>query len=175
MQPLIKQVLVWVAVMFVAAQIATGAMSGAGGSSAAAGARGAGVHAPKPESARFGMDQMVLQRGSGGQFHLTANVNGMDASFLVDTGADVVALTEQEADRLGVYYDPNAFRPIMRTAAGVGNGQVVTIDLLEFGGREYRHVEAVVLQGLHVNLLGQNVLSRFGKIEMRGDEMVITQ
>lgn len=175
MQPLIKQTLIWVACMFGAAQIFMGSMPGSGASSTAELASLAAADTAAEDTGGFAMGETVLQRSPGGQFSLVANVNGADASFLVDTGADVVALTEKEADRLGIHYDPNEFRPITQTAAGVGNGQLVKIDLLEFGGREYRRIDALVLQGLSVNLLGQNVLSQFGKIEMDGDRMVISQ
>src|SRR5690349_14097070 len=53
-------------------------------------------------------DAMVLERGEGGQFHVTALVDGQDARFLVDTGADTVALTVEEAERLGFAIDRDA-------------------------------------------------------------------
>ena len=116
---------------------------------------------------------MALDRDSSGQFHVAVRVNGQDARFLVDTGADVVALTLEEADRLGLNLGPNDFEPIAQTASGTGNGAIVTIDRLELDGREFSDVTAAVVEGLHENLLGQSVLRRLGKVELRGDRMII--
>jgi aspartyl protease family protein len=116
---------------------------------------------------------LVLQRDGSGQFHLTAMVDGQDTRFLVDTGADIVALSEAEADRLGLMIDPAEFQPMMRTASGVGYGAPVQLASLELAGREFTDVPAVVVQGLEVNLLGQSVLRQLGKVELTGDRMTI--
>lgn len=116
---------------------------------------------------------MVLRRDQGGQFHLAGEVNGTSTRFLVDTGADMVALTLDSAEAAGIAVDPASFQPIMRTASGTGNGAVITLDSLRLGETELRNVDAVVVQGLGVNLLGQNVLKQLGKVELNGDRMVI--
>ena len=116
---------------------------------------------------------LVLRRDGSGQFHVTALVEGQDVRFLVDTGADVVALTIDAAEQLGLPVDPGSFQPMMQTASGVGYGAPVTIDNLEVGGQEFRSVPAVVVEGLTVNLLGQSVLRQLGKVELSGDRMVI--
>lgn len=130
-----------------------------------------GAESPVPP----GEQALVLRRDSGGQFHLSAQVNGQDTRFLVDTGADVVALTVEDADALGLGVDPASFEPIMRTASGTGYGARITLDTLALGEAEFQNVPAVVVQGLHVNLLGQNVLRELGRVELSGDRMVIRQ
>jgi aspartyl protease family protein len=136
-----------------------------------------GPAAPAPAqsaSAAVGdVQALVLRRDGSGQFHVTALVEGQDVRFLVDTGADVVALTIDEAEQLGLPVDPGSFQPMMQTASGVGYGAPVTIDSLEVGGQEFRGVPAVVVEGLTVNLLGQSVLRQLGKVELSGDRMVI--
>lgn len=125
-------------------------------------------------SAAVGFDDaMVLQRDRSGQFHVEAQVDGQSAEFLVDTGADIVALTVDEAERLGHRVDPADFVPIMQTASGTGNGAMVHLDRLEVAGAEFHDVEAVVLDGLPVNLLGQSVLAKLGQVSLEGDRMVI--
>ena len=116
---------------------------------------------------------MRLARDSSGQFHLTAQVNGQDTRFLVDTGADLVALTENDAEELGFNVPEGDFQPIMQTASGVGYGAPVMIDELTLGESTYRDVEAVVVRDLAVNLLGQSVLRRFARVELKGDQLVI--
>ena len=118
-------------------------------------------------------EQTEIARDESGQFRLTAQVNGQDARFLVDTGADMVALTVEDARNLGIDVNPEAFEPIGRSASGVARGAVVRIDRFQLGEEEFRDVDAIVLEGLGTNLLGQSLLRRFGKVEMRGDRMVI--
>lgn len=115
----------------------------------------------------------VLRRDASGQFHITAQVNGEDVRFMVDTGADVVALTVDDAQRLGIDADPEQFQPIGRTASGVGYGLPIRLDHIEIEGHEMTDVQAVVMDGLGTNLLGQSVLRRLGQLEMRGDTMTI--
>lgn len=130
----------------------------------------AAASAPPTEEAA-----LLLHRDTSGQFHLTALVNGTETRFLVDTGADTVALTEETAEALGILPPGGEFQPMMETAAGVGYGAPVELDTLEVAGREYRGIHAVVAQGLNVNLLGQSVLRKLGKVELQGDRMVIRQ
>ena len=118
-------------------------------------------------------DAMVLQRDRGGQFHIEAEVDGQNADFLVDTGADIVALTVDEAGRLGYPVDPADFVPMMQTASGTGNGTLIHLDRLEVAGAEFHDIDAVVLDGLGVNLLGQSVLAKLGQVSLEGDRMVI--
>lgn len=117
-------------------------------------------------------ERTVLKRQNG-QFYVGAQVNGLDTRFLVDTGADVVALTIEDAEQLGIPVNPGNFRPITKTASGTGYGEVVTIESMEIAGRQLANVEAVVIDGLDVNLLGQSVLRQLGKIELHGEELVI--
>jgi aspartyl protease family protein len=112
-----------------------------------------------------------LKRDSSGQFHVNAAVNGESVRFLVDTGADVVALTFEEAETLGLVV--GEMQPIMQTASGVGYGAPLVLDEIEVGGTVLHNVEAVVVQDLATNLLGQSVLRRLGGVELKGDRMTI--
>ena len=133
-----------------------------------------GPGAPPQVSRSGGFDDaMVLQRDGSGQFHLTAQVDGQDTQFLVDTGADIVALTVDEAERLGYRVDPASFVPLMQTASGTGNGAIIHLARLEVAGAEFHDIDAVVLDGLPVNLLGQTVLAKLGQVSLEGDRMVI--
>ncbi len=116
---------------------------------------------------------LTLLRDGSGQFTLQVEVNGSDVEFLVDTGADVVALTEAEAEALGVMPDESEFQPTMQTASGVGYGAPVTLEELRIAGQTLHDVEAVVVKDLGTNLLGQSALRRLGSVELKGDKMVI--
>ena len=116
---------------------------------------------------------LTLTRDGSGQFTLRAEVNGSEVDFLVDTGADLVALTEAEAEALGVMPDESEFEPSMQTASGVGYGAPVTLEEIEIAGQKLHDVEAVVVKDLGTNLLGQTALWRLGSVELKGDKMVI--
>ena len=118
-------------------------------------------------------EALLLQRDSSGQFHLEASVNGTPVEFLVDTGADVVALTEQEALNLGLNVSEGDFQPVMKTASGVGYGAQIKLDEMEVAGERLREVDAVVVKGLAVNLLGQSALRKLGSVQLKGDSMII--
>lgn len=115
----------------------------------------------------------VLRRDPSGQFRIDGRINGADEKFLVDTGADALVLTEEAAEHAGIHVDPTTFEPMMQTASGTGKGIPVIVDQIEIAGHEFHDINAVVLEGLPVNLLGQSMLKRFPKIEMKGDSMVI--
>jgi aspartyl protease family protein len=121
----------------------------------------------------FAAEGVVLARDASGQFHVEARVNGTSIRFLVDTGADSVALTENDARAAGLTFDPDAFQPILRTASGEGWGTLLQVERIELGEVELRHVGVVVVRDLDVSLLGQSVLARMGKVEMQGDRMLI--
>lgn len=116
-------------------------------------------------------DALLLRRDESGQFHLNASVNGGDVRFLVDTGADMVALTEDTAEELGITV--GEMQPIMQTASGVGYAAPVQIDEMVVAGVTLTNVDAVVAQGLSTNLLGQSVLGKLGSVNLQGDNMVI--
>ena len=101
-----------------------------------------------PQADAYEPQALMLKRDGNGQFHLTATANGSEVSFLVDTGADMVALTEGEAENLGLMLDESDFEPMAQTASGVGYGAAVTLDDLEVAGQEFHDVEAVVMRGL---------------------------
>ena len=128
----------------------------------------------KPERKSAGATEaLLLERDASGQFHLEASVNGAPVEFLVDTGADIVALTEQEALNLGLNVAEGDFQPVMKTASGTGYGAQIKLDEMEVAGERLRDVDAVVVKGLGVNLLGQSALRKLGSVQLKGDSMII--
>lgn len=117
--------------------------------------------------------ELVLNRSPSGHFETDASVNGQSLPFVVDTGADVVALTIDDARRAGLYVDPTTFKVIAEGASGPVRGQAIMLDRIEVNGHIVEHVRGAVLEGLGQNLLGQSVLTQLGGIEMTGDKMVL--
>ncbi|HWU01506.1 MAG TPA: TIGR02281 family clan AA aspartic protease, partial [Novosphingobium sp.] len=120
-----------------------------------------------------GPHALTLARDGSGQFHLSARVNGRPAQFLVDTGADTVAITQDQAQALGLRVDPADYVVPVHSASGSAMAARVPLSQIEIGGRTMSDVEALVVPGLRQNLLGQSALRRLGRVELSGDTMVL--
>jgi aspartyl protease family protein len=116
--------------------------------------------------------ESVLERSGGGHFYADVEVNGELVHFLVDTGATGVALTERDAERVGLSFDRGNYEQVGMGAGGPVRGKFVTLDKVSLDGKAAHKVEGAILEGSEISLLGQNYLGRFS-IEMRGDTMRI--
>lgn len=90
--------------------------------------------------------QVQIARDGQGRFITSGSVNGSVMTFLVDTGANVVALSEHDARRAGVDYK-RGLRVAVNTAAGTVPGYRVTLARVDVGGISLPNVTAVVLEG----------------------------
>ena len=142
---------------------------------AATGAPGpaATVTAAPPAPAAYDGEAIRIDRDGSGQFHLDVAVNNSPVRVLIDTGADLVALTEDDARKAGVQVSAADYQPILQTASGQGYGAPVKLDRVQIGRAELHDVDAVVVRELAVSLLGQSVLRRIGRVELRGDQIVL--
>jgi aspartyl protease family protein len=114
-----------------------------------------------------------LERSPSGHFYTYAKVNGEFVRFVVDTGADVVALTREDAERLGIKVDPSSFEVVGEGASGPVRGAPVRIDSIEVDGKLVNDVQGIVLADSSLSLLGQSYLSRIQEVKMTGDYMVL--
>lgn len=108
-----------------------------------------------------GARQIVISAGPGGHFVTGGAINGRAARFMVDTGATLVSIGRDDAERLGL--DLGAARnAVTQTANGPVNVQTLTLATVRVGEVELANVNAMVLPGTlpHV-LLGNSWLSRF--------------
>jgi aspartyl protease family protein len=115
-----------------------------------------------------------LEKQANGHFYVDAEVNGGQlVHFLVDTGSSGVALTVDDAHRLGVAFSPAQFRVIGSGASGDVRGQLVTLSRVAVQGKEVRDVPGAVVEGLGTSLLGQSYLSRIASVEMNRNTMTL--
>lgn len=130
--------------------------------------------APQARPARIG-DEVRLEAGADRHFYVTAAVNAAPSSFLVDTGASLVALRDSDARKAGIHTSFADYTERVRTANGETRAALVEIKSLEIGRLRVENVRALVLEDdqLGVNLLGMSFLSRLESYETRGDEMVL--
>ena len=117
--------------------------------------------------------ELAIERRGDGHFYIDGLVNGHETHFLIDTGASHIALTMDDAKRLGVDVSAGDMDYVAQGAGGPVRGAVVTLDRVSIGGRVVTNAEAMVLDGLHVSLLGQSVLTQIGTLEMTGDRMIL--
>lgn len=119
-------------------------------------------------------NELALPRGPGGHYFLTAKVNGVDMTFLVDTGATDVALGAEHAKKLRLQLRDNDYTKRYRTANGIVRGAPVALRQVEAGRLRLRDVEASVLDGpLDMPLLGMSFLNRLKGYEVRGNQLIL--
>jgi aspartyl protease family protein len=116
---------------------------------------------------------VVLERQDDGHFYADVDINGTPIEMLVDTGASGVALSRDDARRAGVATSIGMNNPIGEGAGGAIYGDVVTIDRVRLGDTEASAVQAVVIDGGRMSLLGQDFLRQFDKVEIEGDRMIL--
>ena len=115
----------------------------------------------------------ALARGSGavakgpdGHFWADAEVNGKPVHFLVDTGATAVALTPEDAERLGFKAKDLEYGYDVTTAGGGTRAAAVTLASVSINGARLDNVQALVVSdGLDVSLLGMSYLGRLTRFE----------
>ena len=117
-----------------------------------------------------GSGSIVLPMGSGGHFSAAGSINGKQVTFLVDTGATSVALSQSEANRIGL--DWKRGRPGMsHTANGTVPVYAVNLTSVRVGDVEIANVAGVVVPSdMPMVLLGNSFLNRFN---MRRDNDVM--
>lgn len=115
--------------------------------------------------------ETLLERSHGGHFYVDAEVNGQLVHFVVDTGATSVALTVDDARRIGLPFSTGEFQVVGSGASGPVRGKSIMLDKVSVDGKEVRGVSGAVLEGLGISLLGQSYLSRIGGVEMSGEYM----
>lgn len=121
-----------------------------------------------PESA-------TLYADGSGFFHAEGSINGTAVTFLVDTGANTVALNSALAKRAGIDY-ARGQAGVAKTASGFARVYGVKLDTVKVGGITLHNVDAGVFEGPQPDtpLLGMSFLSA---LEMRreGNKMELTR
>ncbi|MEK8050204.1 retropepsin-like aspartic protease [Ideonella sp. DXS22W] len=113
---------------------------------------------------------IVLPASEGGHFVATGTINGRTVQFTVDTGATTVALSQSEANRIGLDWKSGQ-RGQSMTANGLVPVHSLTLSSVKIAGVEVMNVRATVLPAeMPVILLGNSFLDRF-TMRRDGDTM----
>jgi aspartyl protease family protein len=120
-------------------------------------------------------ESVTLYADGRGFFHADGWINGYPVVFLIDTGANTVALNSAVARSAGVDYQKGT-PGYARTASGVTHMYGVKLNTVKIGGIVLHNVDAGVIDGPQPNppLLGMSFLSA---LEMRreGNKMELTR
>lgn len=127
-----------------------------------------------PQARMLEGGRIEVPMGGDGHFHLTARVNGQPVGFVIDTGATTIALAEDDARRAGIDPDSLAFVGQARTANGMVQTATVMLDSLTIGEIAEYDVPAVVLRSdLDLSLMGMSYLSRFARVSIEGNRLIL--
>jgi aspartyl protease family protein len=131
------------------------------------------VTPPTPKPAQ--PSGVALDRGENGHFFAVGDVDGASVNFMVDTGASVIALTAQDAQKLGQTWYPNELQMVGRGVNGDVIGKPIMLGRVRIGNIEVTNVRAIIVpQGLDVSLLGQSFLSKVRNVNISGDRMTLS-
>lgn len=115
--------------------------------------------------------QIKLFAQTGGHFITSGTINGRTVNFVVDTGATDVAISEAEANRIGLDYK-NGRLTYGSTANGMIVAYKVSLATVRIGDVQVYNVDASVLPAsMPYVLLGNSFLQRF---QMRRENDLLT-
>lgn len=107
-----------------------------------------------------------IAKGSDGHYWAEGEVNGQTIRFLVDTGATAVALTQEDALRLGIPVHDLKYGYSVVTAGGQTRAAAVRLASVSVAGARLEDVDALVIEkGLDTSLLGMTYLGRLSSFQ----------
>ena len=118
-----------------------------------------------------------LKVGAFGHFRAQADINGRPVDVLIDSGASLVVLSHEDAERLGLRLRAEDYSQRVSTANGASRVAPVMLDRINVGDISVRHVEAAVSEPgkLGQSLLGMTFLGRLQRVDMRGGILILQE
>jgi aspartyl protease family protein len=119
--------------------------------------------------------ETVVPMASDGHYWVTAQVNGAEVRFLIDTGATYTGMSKDAAEAAGIEPDPGEMPLTLDTA----NGQIVATvgraRTLSFGSITAHNLEVAVPRDLDddTNVIGMNLLSELTNWRVEGDRLIL--
>lgn len=132
---------------------------------------------------QLGLPEQIVEGGEtripmspDGHYWLRAEINGVRANFLVDTGATLTAVSQDVADRAGLEPRTGGLPVTVNTANGPVSAELSTIDEMRFGNVAARGLDVVIAPTLgKTNVVGMNLLSRLSswRVDNQTREMIL--
>lgn len=118
---------------------------------------------------------VTLNADDNGHFAVEAEINGRSVEVMVDTGATLVALTYEDAERAGIFLRPSDFTHFVSTANGRAKVAPITIERLSIGPITVRNIQGAVSERgkMRQTLLGMSFLGRLSRVDMRAGTLVL--
>jgi len=106
----------------------------------------------------------IIPPAMSGKFIVDGKIKEIAISFVFDTGASVVALTFEDAARIGIRTDPDDFVTRIETANGTVMGAEVLLPEIRVGDIIIRNIPAMVMPkgAMKSSLLGRTFWGRLG-------------
>lgn len=119
--------------------------------------------------------ETAINRSWDGHFRAIAQINGADVGLMIDTGASLVLLRNDDARRIGIQLNELDFSTPMTTANGKSYVAPFVIESLQVGDLTLRNVRAAVAQegALHSSLLGMSFLENLNETVIRRNRMIL--
>lgn len=134
---------------------------------------------PAPETAALALTrgETSLQRSWDGHFRAIAQIEGADVGVLIDTGASLVLLRNDDAQRMGLDMKSLDFSTPLTTANGKSFVAPITIDTLTIGDVTVHDLRAAVAEpgALHSSLLGMSFIQSLSEAVIQKDRMILRQ
>jgi len=118
-----------------------------------------------------------LKATSNGHFVTKAEINGRAIEVMVDTGATIVALTYEDAERAGVFVRESDFTQRVSTANGYARVAPIELERISIGDILVRNVRAAVAEPgrLQQSLLGMTFLGKLTRTEMSRGVLILAE
>ncbi|WP_447582140.1 retropepsin-like aspartic protease family protein [Anaplasma marginale] len=117
---------------------------------------------------------VAFRKSKDGHFYILAAINGENITFLVDTGATDVVLSEKDAQKIGAHMRPVQQSKTYHTANGAIKATYFQIPEIRIGTLVARNVGASISTSeLRTSLLGMSFLKHF-HFTMRNDELLLS-
>ncbi len=120
-----------------------------------------------------GGQEVILHKRSNGHFEARVKINGQPIDMLIDTGASTIALSPEDAERVGIIPENLTYSMTVLTANGRARAAPVELGSVAIGPIKRRDVEASVAEAgkLDQSLLGMSFLETLGSMQMQTDEL----
>ncbi|MBB3607637.1 TIGR02281 family clan AA aspartic protease [Rhizobium sp. BK602] len=120
-----------------------------------------------------GGQEVILHKLSNGHFEAEVMINGQPIDMLVDTGASTIALSREDAERVGIIPENLTYSLTMITANGRARAAPVELGTVAIGPIKRRDIDATVAEDgkLDQSLLGMSFLETLGSMQMQTDEL----
>ncbi len=131
------------------------------------------VDAPADNDTAVG-EAAQITKSQDGHYWAEGQVNGERVRFLVDTGATAVALTAEDARRLGFEPRNLDYAYQVATANGPQRAAEVKLASVSVAGAQVNDVDALVIEkGLPASLLGMTYLGRLSRFEATRTALIL--